>query len=338
MGVERDGKSCRQRWLNHLATGVNREPFSRDEDAKIIALQRELGNRWSKIAHALGSNRLDSAVRERWKVALNPAKQHKLAEDTTSPPAAGHPSLPPAVLVSGEVAAACPNLQHSKLDLRQQLGRDIDTSNVQLADCKGQRYVRWTDEEDSNLRELVQTHGAKDWDGISLKMGGERNAKGCRQRWLDHLDTGVNREPFSRDEDAKIIALQRELGNRWSKIAHALGSNRLDSAVRERWKVALNRAKQQKLAEDGRLENSAGLPVVAVAAAPAASPSSWTPLTGVKRRQPEDDTSNVADGQPAHYANQLMFVPFAWPLPGDSPPRAWRCTTCLPRQRVSALP
>ncbi|XRB11062.1 transcription factor [Pseudoscourfieldia marina] len=238
-----------------------------------------------------------------------------LPPTTTSPPAAAHPSLPPGVLESGEVAAACPNLQHSKLDLLQQLGRDIDTSNVQLADCKVHRHVLWTDEEDSKLRELVQTHGAKDWRGISLKMGVERDGKSCRQRWLNHLATGVNREPFSRDEDAKIIALQREFGNKWSKIAHALGSNRSDNAVKNRWNIALKPAKQQKLAEDGRLENSAGLAAVAVTAAPAASPSSWTPLTGVKRRQPEDDNSNVADGQPAHYANQLMFVPFAWPVP-----------------------
>ncbi|XRB21035.1 DNA topoisomerase II [Pseudoscourfieldia marina] len=233
-------------------TGVNREPFSREEDAKIIALQREFGNKWSIIAHALG-NRSDKAVQNRWNVALKPAEEQKLAEDgRLENSAAAHPSLPPGVLESGEVAAACPNLQHSKLDPLQQLGRDIDTSNVQLADCKVQRHVLWTDEEDSKLRELVQKHGAKDWRGISLKMGVERDGRSCRSRWLTHLATGVNREPFSRDEDAKIIALQREFGNKWSKIAHALGSNRSDKAVQNRWNNALKPAEEHPSSGDGK--------------------------------------------------------------------------------------
>lgn len=113
------------------------------------------------------------------------------------------------------------------------IGQGHRHMNVQLADCKVHRHVLWTDEEDSKLRELVQTHGAKDWRGISLKMGVERDGKSCRQRWLNHLATGVNREPFSRDEDAKIIALQREFGNKWSKIAHALGSKLVGQCCEE---------------------------------------------------------------------------------------------------------
>ncbi|CAN1267286.1 Transcription factor LAF1 [Linum perenne] len=45
VGLQRNGKSCRLRWINYLRPGVKRGMFSSDEDETILALHRALGNK-----------------------------------------------------------------------------------------------------------------------------------------------------------------------------------------------------------------------------------------------------------------------------------------------------
>ena len=41
-------------------------------------------------------------------------------------------------------------------------------------------------------------------------------------RWCNHLDPGINHEPWSRDEDLLLLALHAEHTNQWAKIAQLL--------------------------------------------------------------------------------------------------------------------
>ncbi|XP_039140364.1 transcription factor MYB3-like [Dioscorea cayenensis subsp. rotundata] len=64
-GLERCGKSCRNRWLNHLRPGLKKGLFTAQEQMTIIYLHRVLGNRWSQIArHLPGRN--DNQVKNFW--------------------------------------------------------------------------------------------------------------------------------------------------------------------------------------------------------------------------------------------------------------------------------
>ncbi|XP_034710215.1 transcription factor TT2-like [Vitis riparia] len=64
-GLSRSGKSCRERWKNHLEPKVKRGNFSQEEDETIIRLHSSHGNSWAFIAKHL-SGRTDNAVKNHY--------------------------------------------------------------------------------------------------------------------------------------------------------------------------------------------------------------------------------------------------------------------------------
>ncbi|XP_034711359.1 protein ODORANT1-like [Vitis riparia] len=77
----RSGKSCWERFKNHLDPYVKKGKFSKEEDKFIIDLQSRHGNRWTKIADRLG--RTDNDVKNRWHEHL---KKKELGRSTGDQP------------------------------------------------------------------------------------------------------------------------------------------------------------------------------------------------------------------------------------------------------------
>ncbi|XP_010739192.3 v-myb avian myeloblastosis viral oncogene homolog-like 2a isoform X1 [Larimichthys crocea] len=108
---------------------------------------------------------------------------------------------------------------------------DSDTADKKDASkCK----VKWTLEEDDNLKILTSNFGKKDWKTIASFLPGRTELQ-CMHRWKKHLDPDIVKGYWSKEEDEKIVELVDKYGNKhWSLIARHL-KGRMGKQCRERW-------------------------------------------------------------------------------------------------------
>lgn len=67
--VERNGKQCRERWLNALDPEINKGHWSIQNDIEFLKKWLRIGNRWKEIADKI-SGRTESQVKNRFKLLL----------------------------------------------------------------------------------------------------------------------------------------------------------------------------------------------------------------------------------------------------------------------------
>jgi len=111
---------------------------------------------------------------------------------------------------------------------------------------------RWSSEEDEALTQMVNKHGTKDWQTIACAIPG-RNAHSCFSRWKYILDPAINKEPWSQQEELRLIRAQQVYGNKWCKmVKHFPG--RTNGALKEHWRGSMKRKLDSYLAS-GLLEH-----------------------------------------------------------------------------------
>ncbi|KAK1261264.1 Transcription factor GAMYB [Acorus gramineus] len=67
--LQRSGKSCRLRWLNHLKRGLKKDAFTEEEKILIYQLHAKHGNKWSLIASKL-EGRTDNEIKNYWNTKI----------------------------------------------------------------------------------------------------------------------------------------------------------------------------------------------------------------------------------------------------------------------------
>lgn len=112
-------------------------------------------------------------------------------------------------------------------NLQQYQGQNVMNNNVQnmltVCNVKAKRqtlkpHSKFSEEEDSRLRELVSEHGENSWIQIASLMPG-RNSRQCRERWLNYLTPKLNTNTWTAEEDSLLLEKQKELGTSWVRIS-----------------------------------------------------------------------------------------------------------------------
>lgn len=92
----------------------------------------------------------------------------------------------------------------------------------------------WSEAEDNQLRDLYGKYG-QNWAQLALELG-SRNAKQCRERWVQNLAPCLERGPITEEEGAFIQSLVSQIGQKWAEISRRLVeagvSNRSDNAIK----------------------------------------------------------------------------------------------------------
>ncbi|KAF8706994.1 hypothetical protein HU200_030521 [Digitaria exilis] len=109
---------------------------------------------------------------------------------------------------------------------------------------KTMRKGLWSPDEDQRLYGHITNYGVGTWSSVAELAGLKRSGKSCRLRWMNYLQPDLRREPISRQEEDRIVSLQKLLGNRWSAIAARM-PGRTDNEIKNYWNSRIKKKLQR---------------------------------------------------------------------------------------------
>jgi hypothetical protein len=237
------------------------------EDSKLKdAVETHGGKNWAAIA-TLVPGRTRNQCRNKWNAALDLDIDRANGRTGSRWTAVEDSKLKDAVVTYGgknwaAIAALVPGRTRNQCGSRW---RDFLNPSIDRANGK------WSEDEDSKLKDAVQTHGGKNWGLISALVPG-RSRLQCTSRWHNTLDPSIDRESgrtgkWSEDEDIKLKnAVQTyDDSKNWNKIS-AVVPGRTSNQCKLRWRDALDpsidlangRTGSWRAVEDIKLKDAVG--------------------------------------------------------------------------------
>ncbi|CAD8191933.1 unnamed protein product [Paramecium pentaurelia] len=106
-------------------------------------------------------------------------------------------------------------------------------------------------EEDKKLYEIIMQYQSIDqgqkWSQISQELNQNstvyRSSKQCRERWLNHLNPKISKEPWTDDEDIQLLTIVKEMGRRWAEISKVMDGKRSENNLKNRFNSLLKKEK-----------------------------------------------------------------------------------------------
>jgi hypothetical protein len=92
---------------------------------------------------------------------------------------------------------------------------------------------RFVPSEDSQLIQLVEQCGTTSWEKIASEMPG-RTSRQCRDRWNHYLSNKNVLEPWTPEEDARLLDKIGTVGLRWARLVKFF-PDRTMMYVKRRW-------------------------------------------------------------------------------------------------------
>lgn len=133
------------------------------------------------------------------------------------------------------------------------LATTMDHCQIAMQEAE-MRKGPWLEEEDERLIAAVSILGERRWDSLAKASGLRRSGKSCRLRWMNYLRPNLKHGHITKEEEHLIIQLQKQWGNRWSRIARSL-PGRTDNEIKNYWRTHL-RKKALILEQESSTSNS----------------------------------------------------------------------------------
>lgn len=129
------------------------------------------------------------------------------------------------------------NLAGSFLPMGTLPPQDLHSLPIQKKQVVHQKF---SPQEDEFLKKVVDNLGTSDWNAVSRAFGNVRTPRQCRERWKNYLSPGLNKAPWTDEEDQLLFQLYQQFGAQWVKISKQF-SGRTDINVKNRWVTKFKR-------------------------------------------------------------------------------------------------